>query len=91
MQDWFAPYLCNRSQTISITSYVSDRIKITYIVPQGSILGPLPFLIYINDLSNTSNILHFHLFADDINILYANKCPKKLELHMNDELFKVQK
>ena len=58
-------------------------------MPQGSILGPLLFLI--KDLSTTSNILSFFLFVDDTNILYANKCPKKLELHMNDELLKVQK
>ena len=37
------------------------------------------------------NILRFQLFVDDTNILYAKKCPKKLELHMNDELLKVQK
>ena len=77
MQDWFASYLCNRSQSTSITTYVSDRIKISCGVPQGSILGPLLFLIYINDLSTYSNMLRFHLFADDTNILYANKCPKK--------------
>ena len=39
MQDWFASYLCNRSQTTSITSYVSDTINISYGVPQGSILS----------------------------------------------------
>ena len=69
MQDWLASYLRNRSHTTSITSYVFDRIKITYGVPQGSIPKPFLFLIYINDLSTSSNILRFHLFDDDTNIL----------------------
>ena len=42
-------------------------------VPQGSVLGPLLFLVYINDFSNWSEILDFHLFADDANLFYKHK------------------
>jgi hypothetical protein len=46
----------------------SDRLNIICGVPQGSILGPILFLIYINDITNASKLLHLILFADDTNI-----------------------
>ena len=61
-------YLSNRKQYVSVLGENSDLADVIYGVPQGSCLGPLLFLIYINDISNTSNEGEFILFADDTNI-----------------------
>ena len=58
-------------------------------VPQGSVLGPLLFLIYINDIYNSSKKLSFYLFADDTNLLYADKDLNSLESVTNIKLQKV--
>ena len=57
-------------------------------VPQGSVLGPLLFLIYINDIHNSSAKLSFYLFADDTSLLYADTNLKSLEKTVNSELLK---
>ena len=83
---WFTSYLTNRSQFVEMNGMSSELRQVTCGVPQGSCLGPLLFLIYINDLPNSSNLLKFHLFADDTRIYYECKSLKKLESTINKEL-----
>ena len=60
-------------------------------VPQGSTLGPLLFLLYINDIANSSEKLMFRIFADDTNIFYAGSNAKDLQTTINKELELVYK
>ena len=73
--DWFTSYLKDRKQFTSIGNVTSDQRPILCGVPQGSVLGPLLFLLYINDFPNCAKALDTHLFADDCNIFYAQKSP----------------
>ena len=83
---WFESYLTNRTQYVYYNGVSSNVLPITCGVPQGSVLGPLLFLIYINDLPNISSKLTFFLFADDTNIYYESKDLKELEKTVNQEL-----
>ena len=65
---WFTSYLTNRKQFVDINGTVSDMKSITTGVPQGSILGPLLFLIYINDLSHATDLLPI-VYADDTTVI----------------------
>ena len=87
--DWFSSYLSNRSQITEISSHTSGKVPMTCGVPQGSILGPLLFLIYINDIYRSSKKFDFFIFADDTNLLYADKNLKSLEQTVNTELRNV--
>ena len=65
-------YLSNRQQFVSLEDCESDFQTVLCGVPQGSILGPKLFILYINDICNVSKILSFILFADDTNIFCSN-------------------
>ena len=65
---WFKSYLTNRTQFVSYNGTNSRTLSITTGVPQGSILGPLLFIIYMNDIHNASSKFHAILFADDTNL-----------------------
>ena len=84
-QEWFKSYLSDRTQRVSISGQLSKDLTINYGVPQGSVLGPLLFLLYINDIPISSKFLNFHLFADDTSIFYADKDVNKLETTVNNE------
>ena len=81
--------LSGRFQTTKIKNSISEKREILCGVQQGSVLGPLLFLVYLNDICNSSNLLDFFLFADDTNLLYADRSLKNLELTVNKELAKV--
>ena len=84
-------YLCNRKQYVNYGDYNSAEQTIKCGVPQGSILGPLLFILYINDMCQVSNLLRFIIFADDTNIFCIDRDPKVLIDKLNNELVKLTK
>ena len=76
-------------QSTQIGSIVSSKERTVCGVPQCSVLGPLLFLIYVNDMHRSSKKFDFYLFADDTNLLYAEKDLNKLEVIVNEELLKL--
>ena len=87
--NWVSSYLTNRKQLVQFTSACSQSEPSVCGIPQGSILGYFLFIIYINDLPNTSNLLKTFLFADDTSLFYSHKDPNQLIRVMNCELSKI--
>ena len=90
INDWFASYLVGRQQTTKIgPKNISKKEVVLSGVSPGSVLGPLLFLIYINDICNSCDKLKFYLFADNTNLLYADDNLKSLESTVNAHIFRV--
>ena len=82
----FESYLENRKQFISVNNINSDIFPIECGATQSSVLGPLPFLIYINDLNNTVEVSDLHHFANDTNVLHLTKFLKDINRKINFDL-----
>ena len=80
---WFQSYLTDRSQYVTYDGIESKVLPIKYDVPQRSILGPLLFIIYMNDIFNISNFLFTILYADDICVVLGGKSLENLIRLMN--------
>ena len=95
--DLFSSYLSNRTQYVEIGSIKSDILSLPTGVPQGSILGPLLFIIYINDISKVSDLFQFINYADDTTLVSVlktfNSCTSRsysnITKKINDELEKI--
>ena len=89
--DWFKSYLTNRAQRCSVNGCLSDFTTLKCGVPQGTILGPLLFLVYINDLPNCLSFSIPRMYADDTHITYAGSDLHLIQSSLSHDLEKLSK
>lgn len=91
MYDLIKSYLNNRKQIVVINDEQSEKKMITYGVPQGTVLGPLPFLVYINSLREMRTECECISFADDAVVLYEESSWADLENTVKRDFEKINK
>ena len=84
--NWFNAYLTNRTQSVNINGIQSDAEPILYGVPQGSVLGPLLFVMYINDLPSVTKYCKVHLYADDTLLFFESSSVQAIEGALSQDL-----
>ena len=87
--NWLRSYLNNRTQYVALENVSSSLLTVLCGVPQGSVLGPLLFILYINDICNVSKLLKTILFADDTNLFRSSSDLQKLCHDVSKELGKL--
>ena len=87
---WFESYLTCRRQCVVVNGVKSDFLSISCGVPQGSILGPLLFLVYINDMNISLNC-KLSLYADDSALLFSHKDPRVIAERISQELTRCRR
>ena len=86
MYKWIKDYLSNRKQFTFVNNTTSSLQQVNIGVPQGSVLGPLFFIVYVNDISAATGADQVRLFADDSNIFVSDKKPTQLKEKMVDKM-----
>ena len=87
---WFKDYLTGRSQYVTYNGFMSNNNEIKCGVPQGSILGPLLFLLYINDLASVSEACFSILFADNSNMFISGKDVEVMSEKLNSDMENIR-
>ena len=83
---WFRNYLNERLQATMVNGNISSLKQVEHGVPQGSILGPLLFLLFINDVSNVVKHCHLSLYADDTCLYFSSSDPNVMSVSVNEDL-----
>ena len=91
LYDIIESYLQNRVQLVRANGFISQQNEISIGVPQGSILGPILFSLYINDLPKVTDLCHFFLYADDTAIIIKNNSWEGLQTKINLVISEIEK
>ena len=88
---WFTDYLRNRTQVVEFHGVTSNPEGVSVGVPHGSILGPLLFILHVNDLTEAASECSILMYADDTVLFCSSSQASTIEMKLNEELFKIER